>query len=166
MNIYDYLMYFGFYYSDSIFRLCYDKFIRPDLYNRIINSKKKELLSEDPNKYLNIKWIGEKELDNLCLEEGTETDIEALKYFKSSIRFFKIYGLLTLTNLLTLMSFMMKQKSFKNNPTKKKYFAYFIIITIFVETPYLVMGMNRSQQKKLEEIYKDELEKVKMFYKI
>jgi hypothetical protein len=166
MNIYDSIMYFGFYYSDSIFRLCYDKLIRPELYNWIISSKKKELLSEDSNNYFNIKWIGEKELDNLCIDEGTEKDILALKYLKNSIRFFKIYALLTMANLMTMMSFLMKHKTFKNNPIKKKYFSYFIIIAIFVETPYLLMTVNHSEQKKLEEIYKDELEKVKMFYKI
>jgi hypothetical protein len=166
MNIYDYLMYLGFYYSDSIFRLCYDKFMRPDLYKKILGSKKKELLAEESSQYMKVKWVSEIELNDMGLEDASETDILALNYLKTSIRFFKIYGMFTITNFLTMISFLLNSKNMKINPAKRKYFAYFIIFAVFIETPYLVTGMNRSEQKKLEEIYKEEIEKVKLFYKI
>lgn len=167
MNLYDYLMSIGFYYSDNIFKLCYDKFIRPDLYNKIINTKSQQLLSEDPTPYLNIKWLSENDLNKINIEEGCSVrDSKAINYMKNSIQLFKIYGLFFGINVFTLSTFLINYKNIKKDSIRGKYYKYFMLFVIFIQTPYLIIGAINNQQKVVEEMFKNELDKINMFYQI
>ena len=157
-------MSYSFYFSNPIFRLCYDKYIRSDLYNKIINSNSKELLSSDSNQYLYIKWISETDLSNLVLEEASDDDILALNYLKKSIKYFKILSTFTIINITSISSFLINYKNVSQK--RRKLFSYYILMIVFLETPYLILGLDTSDEEILNKKFEYKLEKFKMFYKI
>jgi hypothetical protein len=168
-NMFDYIMSFCFKYSDPIFKLVYDKNMRNDLFLKIINSKPNELMAEDPSKYMEIKWINEDEINKLMINSEENSDLnglDELTYFKQDLRVFKINLYFLLINSMTLFSMYLNSKQLKFNPTKRKIYAFMIGLMAFVETPYIVLSLQRPGAKDLEAKYKKELEKYKMFYKL
>jgi hypothetical protein len=159
------IMSIAFEYSDPLFKLIYDKFLRKDLYLKITKEK---AITENPKKYTKINWLYKSDIDNLHIEDENDTlGVKELTYFKNSVKFYKVYLAFTVLNLTAITAFLYNQKALKNNPIKMRFYMKVLMFMLFIETPYLVVNIVLQKNKDyLMDVHSSDIEKYKRFYKV
>jgi hypothetical protein len=166
--LFDSIMTAGYKYSDTLFKLIYDRQLRPAFYNTIVKANPKNIKKEDYEPYKGIKWISNEELDGIKYEEGEDgLKLHEIIYLKQSIKFFKVYFCFTCINLTAFLAFLVNSEKIKRDLRKRKTYSVFILFLVFFETPYLIYNYFKQENKNyLMEVLNRELEKYEIFYKL